>query len=572
MSRLAGREDRYGEYDDATVVISAGRWAAVAAHAEARKLLALAEMIRRFPDSAKRASAGDMPAVWEFGLAEQAGLELAVSPGSADNDLAHAWALAVRLPATLAALRDGIIDAAKARMIGRETSVLSDEDARAADARLAAWGCAGKTWSQIQAKLSRIVVNIDPDAAQRRREQAQRDDARVRFWREASGTGALAAYGLPPDEALQAHSRVQHRAEAYRKAGLDGSMDLLRAKAYLDILNGTDSRDDLAAAQDTLDHASRDDDSDVGDDGTGDDGTGDDGTGDGGTGGQDGYGDGVAANLDLTLPLSTLLGLGERAGEAGQFGTIDPALVRNLATAAVQNLRTTIRIIITGPDGRAAGFGIAKERKKRSTGRGNPPPSASAPPPRSSGQPAMPAHDGMEFRFGPAPGQQQLPLDGDGGGGGKGEGVGGGNGEGVGGGGGAAGTMSGWGTWRLAAAGREWDIQIVALPAPGPCAHQYRTGRHDPGPVLRALVQVRDGQCALPVCGHAAPGAEWEHCIPWPQEPGTCACNGGIHCKRHHRVKDQAKGWSIIQLADGRRRWMTPAGLTYTSRPRQYPD
>jgi hypothetical protein len=169
---------------------------------------------------------------------------------------------------------------------------------------------------------------------------------------------------------------------------------------------------------------------------------------------------------------------------------------------------------------------------------------------------------GTTFRFWPVPGQPTLPLD-------------------------RAGNpdrptrrqrttagqpaTGGWGTWRLAAGEREWDITLTAIPAPGPCSHEHATASYQPGTILRALVQVRDGQCAMPVCGHPARGTQFEHAIPWPAGP-SCNCNGGLHCTRHHRVKDQAPGWSIQQLPDGRRRWTTPRGLTYTSQHRQYPD
>ena len=53
---------------------------------------------------------------------------------------------------------------------------------------------------------------------------------------------------LPPDEVLAADQRIRSWAEELRKAGLDGGMDELRARAYLDLLLGKDSR---PRAQDT---------------------------------------------------------------------------------------------------------------------------------------------------------------------------------------------------------------------------------------------------------------------------------------------------------------------------------
>ena len=76
--------------------------------------------------------------------------------------------------------------------------------------------------------------------------------------------------------------------------------------------------------------------------------------------------------------------------------------------------------------------------------------------------------------------------------------------------------------------------------------------------------------CSLPVCARHPRGTEWEHGIPWPQGQ-TCGCNGGLHCKRDHFLK-QSDRWSISQLPDGRRIWTAPTGLEYTSHLHDYPD
>ena len=66
-------------------------------------------------------------------------------------------------------------------------------------------------------------------------------------WAEFSGNAALVGRELPPAEVLAADQRIKARARQLKEAGLDGSMDELRARAYLDILLGEDARPDQPA-------------------------------------------------------------------------------------------------------------------------------------------------------------------------------------------------------------------------------------------------------------------------------------------------------------------------------------
>ena len=80
-----------------------------------------------------------------------------------------------------------------------------------------------------------------------------------------------------------------------------------------------------------------------------------------------GAGGSLAAAINLTIPLATLLGLAERPGEAAGLGAIDPALARELARRAVGNPRTTWCVTVTDHEGHATGHGCA--RTTRRTGR-----------------------------------------------------------------------------------------------------------------------------------------------------------------------------------------------------------
>src|SRR5271166_5535403 len=144
------------------------------------------------------------------------------------------------LPGTKEAFRTGVLRRSKAEIIARATDLLDPAEARAAEAlvldragRLSPGG--------LRAAIARAVIEVAPDKARKRREDAVRD-ARVERWPEDSGNAALAGRELPPAEVLAADQRITWWARELKAAGLDGDMDQLRALAYMDIMLGRDSR------------------------------------------------------------------------------------------------------------------------------------------------------------------------------------------------------------------------------------------------------------------------------------------------------------------------------------------
>ena len=157
-----------------------------------------------------------------------------------------AWHLATRLDGTLGALRDGIITRNKAELIVRLTQYLDDDEARAVEAKIL--GRAGRLIpGSLRAALARAVMEVAPEKAKERREKAAKT-ARVERWAEDSGNAALMGRELPPDEVLACDQRIRGWADELRKAGLEGGVDELRARAFLDLVLGKDSR---PRAQDT---------------------------------------------------------------------------------------------------------------------------------------------------------------------------------------------------------------------------------------------------------------------------------------------------------------------------------
>ena len=144
------------------------------------------------------------------------------------------------MPGTRAAFRSGVLTRDKALIIASATVLLDPAEARAAEAMVL--GRAGSlTPAGLRSAIGRAVMEVNPEKARKRREHAAKQ-ARVARWAEPSGNAGLTGRELPPAEVLAADQRITWWARQLRKAGLDGGMDLLRARAFLDILLGIDSR------------------------------------------------------------------------------------------------------------------------------------------------------------------------------------------------------------------------------------------------------------------------------------------------------------------------------------------
>ncbi|HEY1321875.1 MAG TPA: hypothetical protein VGF32_16595, partial [Streptosporangiaceae bacterium] len=234
------------------------------------------------------------------------------------------------LPGTRAALRDGTISRYKAGIITQATALLDPAEAAEAEAQVLD-RAAGLTPGGLRAAIARAVMEAAPGKARERRQGAARF-ARVERWAEDTGNAALMGRELPPDEVLAADQRITARAGELKAAGLDGGMDELRARAYLDLLLGTDSRPRRETA--------------AGGDGAGPD---------------SGAGPaGFASRVTLTAPLATLTRLADRPGELSGLGPVDPWLARDLAAAAAANPKTTWCVTVTDEHGHAAGHGCAR--------------------------------------------------------------------------------------------------------------------------------------------------------------------------------------------------------------------
>jgi hypothetical protein len=276
----------------------------------------------------------------------------------------------VELPGTLAALRTGAIDVPRALMMADRVSILTDimqrravEQVVLAAQHATASGLTTRQWSVL---LGRTISAIDPEAAEKR-QQRTRSDREVRFHRPAAaGDAAALVLSGPAESAAAADAAVDALARAWRGAGREGTLAQLRYDAAIALLTGVgavggEPHPDAPAqsANETPD---------------GQDDSGADGAGGGRTEGPDPGGgavgdrsvDGeepgarvashdspVAAavtadrpgtsteaetgsrnwqiTLNLSMPLSTLLGFDDGPGELDRAGVIPASVARRLA-------------------------------------------------------------------------------------------------------------------------------------------------------------------------------------------------------------------------------------------------
>jgi Domain of unknown function (DUF222) len=525
----ASGDDR--AFDDVTIDQLLGLMSArkrLEARQDWELLMAVAEYIRRRPGpGCALQGPGRMPKVWDQTAPGELRLQLHLTPAEADALLGLAHDLVVKLPLTSAALRDGVIDLARAQLIAARCLGLTPQEAGRAEAIAFGDPDVGE-WSLgvLRDRIGRAVIEVNPQAAVRRRHEAAKK-RRVEVHAELSGNAVLAGRELPPAAVLAASQLLTARARQLRKAGITGGMDELRVLAYLERLGVLDPLGGGAQPGGGPDGPAGETGGNGGNDGPGGSGPG---SGSGGSGGRGGAADalpgavpcGFAARVNLTLPLVTVLGMAERPGVMPRIGPVDPALARDLAAAAARNPVSTWCLTITDALGRPVAHGCGR------------------PPPR-----------GKRKQGAPGGGEDRGPP-----------------GE--------------YGTVRIDTAaftgnpdgspggGRELVFALETLA--GPCDHKHQAKGHDPGRMLRHLTGILNATCTLPPCRRPEHQADYEHSVPFDRGGKTCLCEAGPVCRCDHRTK-QEPGWRLEHAGSrGWFRWTTPSGRSYLSRPTQYPD
>jgi len=487
---------------------------------------------------------GDAPLhrAGEYG-AEELGFALNLSAREAGTLIDLATDLQDRLPRTFTGLRDGTISEEKAGIIHRRTWPLSDADAAAADAILAA-AAPHLRPDTLDRKAYKLAFELDPEAAARNKDEG-RARRRVEVRQEDSGNASLSVREAEPVDVLAARAHIWDTAAALKRAGLPGGINAIRAQVALDLqagLNpaarlprhtgedegqegtgpGSGTRDDETGADTgSRQPGGRETGGTAGEEGTDPD---DPGGGSGGGGGDDGDGGSrgprpgtpdapstagapsggdapgggrvappVPALITILIPASTLLGTSGQMTDVPGLGLLDPAQARDLVAAASRHPATRWCLTATNPAGHATAHGCA------------PGPHPWHPPP--------PGHT------------SDL-------------------------------------TTLLAGLG------ATLTPIAGPGDHQQHEDHYRPSRALAHLIRARTATCPAPGCQAHAQHSELDHTIPWPRGT-TSEGNLSPPCARHHHAK-HAPGWTLQQPAPGLMRWTTPSGRTYTEKPTTY--
>ncbi len=242
-----------------------------------------------------------------------------------------------------------------------------------------------------------------------------------------------------------------------------------------------------------------------------------------GRGGPGGRGKRIAAQVNLTIPLTTYLGSGHGIGDAAAFGPLDPEAVRKFARSAAGHPKTRWCLTVTDPEGRAVAHGCAR----------GPQPWA-----------GLAARDG--------PGKSDAPTTGDGP---------------------LAREEPGAGDsptgQMIAAFLARLGVHLDPIAVDG-CDHADAEAGYVPSRRLRHKIHARTPTCSYWGCRRPAARCDDDHTLAWDAGGLTCQCNLAPLCRRHHRMK-QREGWQLEQPRPGIMAWRTPGGRRYVTTPATYP-
>ena len=310
----------------------------VTSWAQARQADLLAEFARRRPEDNWQARRSDTPSRCSEFAPDEVGLALRLSRTTASNRLAMAETLVHDLPRTHAVWQAGLIDTPKARAITETSCLLTGPQWEILEARVLP-RAPEQTLAQLRRALLRAVLVIDPDGAERRFRE-RRTDRRVVVSPDGEGMSSLWALLSAPD-ATASYERLGQLARGLG-AGDPRGMDARRADLLVELLTGrccaatgcaTDCDGDCDVSRRPVAGGSGNstDDTDPEPD-----------AGSGPDGARLPAGPGKPL-VQVTVPITMLMGLDEQPGELAGHGPIPASLAREIAAGG------TWRRLLTDP-------------------------------------------------------------------------------------------------------------------------------------------------------------------------------------------------------------------------------
>ena len=209
------------------------------------------------------------------------------------------------------------------------------------------------TTGRLAGACQRAVLAHDPQAAARRKERAERE-ARVECWAEPAGTGAIAGPDLNLAAVIAADKHLDAAARWLRRHGAPGTIDQLRAQAFVARLAGQ--------PLDTLLPRPAGPGSDPGPAASGAP-AGPDGASaatPGSPGSWPAAPGGLTGSVNLVMPAAAWLRLNDAPGDIAGTGAADAGTCRDLAAALAVAAGSRWCLTLAGRNGRAVAHGCAR--------------------------------------------------------------------------------------------------------------------------------------------------------------------------------------------------------------------
>lgn len=271
-------------------------------------------------DAVKEATAGERgsASMQQSWVADEVAAALHIAPRTATVRV-HAGAAVVRdWPLLGEEIAAGRLTVAQAREIYEGVSVLSGtcddtgEDLSDVAVRKLVRIARDLPPARLRERVSRMVASLDPAAAARRREQAERDRTDVTIWAEHDGIACLSARG-PAIDSVAVRELIDRRAKELRDSAADDDTRTLgqwRHAALLEAFGLAPIGQRSTSAAGSADATP------------------------GSTGADGAIVDAPRVEIRVVVPLTTLFGLTDAPGEIEGFGPLDPELARALAADA----------------------------------------------------------------------------------------------------------------------------------------------------------------------------------------------------------------------------------------------